>query len=140
MPPLEGQQQRVSELRAHDVVEFVLRVLASLLGIVFLLGYSRFARHTSDPGIHVLMLSQVVLMFLCAMSPSRASRIMLGLLLIVLAAFAISLVITLMSAMPRLLDDYAAVVVVSVYAVETGIAIWFIRKHASSRHGLSSKQ
>lgn len=117
------------KLSVADFVDAVLRITACLLGIAFLFAYHRFAGGSSELSIHVLMLSQAALMFLCAASPSRSSLAMLIALLVMLGLVVISLLLVFLGAPAKLLRDDYPVAVVAIYVAQIAIAIWFIRKH-----------
>lgn len=109
-------------------VDALLRVIASFLALVFLLGAFWQARDGTYPNITGL--SQAALMFLCVASPLRPS-IFMRVALLVAAIFAVFDFVV--RALPGLRQENYPSDIVMIYFAELVIAIWFIRKHLRRR-------
>ena len=112
-------------------LELVLRILAFLLGIIFLAAFLRFGGRANEFAVNIWILSQAILMLLCCFSPRTPSRGMLISLLIASGAVVTSFALGVATALGRLARDDYPIPVSTVYIVEITIAAWFIYKHSS---------
>ena len=117
----ENRNPFVRKLSAVDCIDALMRFVAMLLGLSFLLAFLRIANSSSDLDMEILIVSQAVLMFVCVAYPARHSRRMLFVLLIVAV---VAVVDFIARALPGLQPDYYLVDIV-IYVTELIIVIWF---------------
>ena len=116
-------------------MDVLMRFVAMLLGLSFLLAFLRIANYGRDLDLEILIVSQAVLMFICVAYPARHSRRMLLVLLIVAVVAVVDFVVR---ALPGLQHEYYLVDIV-IYVTELIIVIWFIvmsfRRQSSDNRG-----
>ena len=119
----ENRNPFVRKLSAMDCVDVLMRFVALLLGLSYLLGFFRVASLRGDLGLYILIVSQIALMFLCAVSPARYSRRILIILLILAIVAVVDFVVR---ALPALLHRGNYLNDIVFYSAELIVVIWFI--------------
>ncbi len=124
----ENKPQSARKITTRDCLGAFLRFAAFFLGVAFLLGSLWAARDGSYPNITGL--SHAALMFLCAASPLRPSRIILTALLMSVVLAGIDFIVR---GLPDLRHENYPPDIVMIYVAELIVVIWFMRKHMYHR-------
>lgn len=112
------------ETNWYDRANEGFRILAVVLGFISLAAYHRFSI-TIGMSIDLLILSNTVLMFLCAASPSKPSRVWLTLLLITATLVGVYFVMRVVPTTQLMPTSPTAIF----YLGELITAIWFIARN-----------
>lgn len=116
----ESQNQSAQKVSVWSGIDVFMRIIAIILGVIFLAGFLRFSKVGSIP--FILVLSHSALMFLCAASSIKYQRILKAATLV---AALLACIDFFVRALPSLQREFYPPDIVLIYVAELIVAVWF---------------